>query len=113
MAQTTDIKEDQPAQSVPNGDAAKGAEKAPEKTDAQKVAAQLDANVALVEKSVKAKETRMGSGRLLRTTAGIRKRLTRAILQQFIARHLPEDAPLRPILLAILEQVQTGTSLLR
>lgn len=77
----------------------------PEKSDAEKVAAQLAANVALIEKSVKQKETRMGSGRLLRTTAAVRRRLTRAILQDFISTHLPADSPIRPVLLAVLEQV--------
>lgn len=74
-------------------------------SDAEKVAAQLAANAALIEKSVKLKETRMASGRLLRTTAAIRRRLTRAILQDFISKYLPEDSAMRPVLLAVLEQV--------
>lgn len=78
---------------------------APEQSDAQKVAAQLAANVALIEKSVKQKETRMGSGRLLRTTAAIRRKFSRAILQQFVSISLPDDSAMRPVLLAVLEQV--------
>ena len=108
MAAAADDKQ-QPAKPVENGDAAAPMETeepaAPEQSDAEKVAAQLAANVALIEKSVKQKETRMGSGRLLRTTAAIRRKLSRAILQDFISRSLPEDSAMRPVLLAVLEQV--------
>lgn len=109
MAQAAD-QNDQPAgKPAVNGDAASPMDTeepaAPEQSDAEKVAAQLAANVPLIEKSVKLKETRMGSGRLLRSTAAIRRRLTRAITQDFISRHLPEDSAMRPVLLAVLEQV--------
>lgn len=109
MAQAADKKEAEPGKPVVNGDAAAPLEteeaEQPKQTDAEQAAAQLASNVALIERSVKAKETRMGSGRLLRTTAAIRRRLTRAILQDFITKHLPQDSPSRPTLLAVLEQV--------
>lgn len=108
MTPSADDKKEQ-AKPVENGDAAAPMKTeepaAPEQSDAQKVAAQLAANLALIEKSVKQKETRMGSGRLLRTTAAIRRKLSRAILQQFISSSLPEDSAMRPVLLAVLEQV--------
>lgn len=80
-------------------------EAAPPKSVAEVVADQLTANVALIEKSVKAKETRMGAGKLLRSTAGIRRRLTSSILQDFIRAQLPDDSPLRHTLLAALDKV--------
>jgi 26S proteasome regulatory subunit N3 len=108
MAAAADQK-DETIKPVANGDAAAPMDTeepaAPEQSDAEKVAAQLTSNVALIEKSVKQKETRMGSGRLLRTTAAIRRKLSRAILQEFISQNLPEDSAMRPVLLAVLEQV--------
>ena len=47
----------------------------------------------------------MGSGRLLRSTAALRRRLTRSLLQEFIIKFLPKDSPTRPVLLSVLEQV--------
>ena len=66
---------------------------------------QLAANLAVLEKAVSLKETRMISGRLLRQTAGIRHQLTPQILSDFVTKALPEDATMGPILLKQLRQV--------
>ena len=66
---------------------------------------QLAANLAVLEKAVSMKETRMISGRLLRQTAAIRHQLTPQILSDFVTKALPEDATMGPILLKQLKQV--------
>lgn len=66
---------------------------------------QLAANLAILEKAVSLKETRMISGRLLRQTASIRHQLTPQILSDFVTKALPEGAVMRPILLKQLKQV--------
>ena len=66
---------------------------------------QLAANLAILEKAVSLKETRMISGRLLRQTASIRHQLTPQILSDFVTKALPEDATMGPILLKQLKQV--------
>ena len=68
---------------------------------------QLAANLAVLEKAVSLKETRMISGRLLRQTALIRHQLTPQILSDFVTKALPEDATMGPLLLKQLKQVQT------
>lgn len=68
---------------------------------------QLAANLAVLEKAVSMKETRMISGRLLRQTAAIRHQLTPQILSDFVTKALPEDATMGPILLKQLKQVQS------
>ena len=66
---------------------------------------QLAANLAVLEKAVSLKETRMISGRLLRQTASIRHQLTPQILSDFVTKALPEDATMGPLLLRQLKQV--------
>lgn len=66
---------------------------------------QLAANLAILEKAVSLKETRMISGRLLRQTAAIRHQLTPQMLSDFVTKALPEDATMGPILLKQLKQV--------
>lgn len=66
---------------------------------------QLAANLAVLEKAVSLKETRMISGRLLRQTAAIRHQLTPQILSDFVTKALPEDATMKPVLLKQLKQV--------
>ena len=68
---------------------------------------QLAANIAVLEKAVSLKETRMISGRLLRQTALIRHQLTPQILSDFVTKALPEDATMGPLLLKQLKQVKS------
>lgn len=75
-----------------------------EKTESELVAAQLASIVALIEKNVKSKQA-AASGRVLRTTTAVRKRLSRPILQAFIKQHLPGDSPSASLLLSAIEQV--------
>lgn len=69
---------------------------------------QLAANLAVLEKAVSLKETRMISGRLLRQTASIRHQLTPQILSDFVTKALPEDATMGPLLLKQLKQAASS-----
>ena len=69
------------------------------------VAAQLRANVALLERAVEAKDTRLIVGRLLRQTAAIRRQLQPQILTSLVENILPESCPSRGLLLEQLSQV--------
>ena len=84
-----------------------GGTKPREKTECELVASQLASAVALIEKNVKSKQA-TASGRVLRTTAAVRRRLSTPILQNFISQHLPRDSPSAPMLLSAIEQVFTG-----
>ncbi|KAK9863142.1 hypothetical protein WJX84_002498 [Apatococcus fuscideae] len=68
------------------------------------VAAQLRANVALLERAVEAKDTRLIVGRLLRQTAAIRRQLQPQILTSLVENILPESCPSRGLLLEQLSQ---------
>ena len=64
---------------------------------------QLTANLAILEKAVSLKETRMISGRLLRQTGAIRHHLTPKLLSSFVTKALPNESPLKELLLAQLK----------
>lgn len=99
-------KEDENATDVPSAMDTDISSVAPKKPDAEVVAFLLAANVALMEKNVKVKHA-AASGRVLRTTSALRKRLTAAILRQFISVHLPSSAPLAAQLISVLGQVHS------
>ena len=69
------------------------------------VADQLSAIVALLEASVRAKETRVLVGRLLRQTTAVRCRLNTENLTAFIKATLPEGFPGTDLLLSHLSSV--------
>lgn len=71
-----------------------------------KVSDNLRHAVTLLHKSVKQKETRLLTGRLLRQTAAIRKQLTREAILAFLSQHLPADDVSRVFLQSQLEQVR-------
>ncbi len=103
MAKATDdeMKDAEPAStSTASTDTA-----APEPETKMSPTDQLAANLAVLEKAVSLKETRMISGRLLRQTALIRHQLTPQILSDFVTKALPEGATMGPILLKQLKQV--------
>ncbi len=104
MAKAVDeeMKDAEPASSTAGTDAA-----APEPESRLSPTDQLAVNLAVLEKAVSLKETRMISGRLLRQTALIRHQLTPQILSDFVTKALPEDATMGPLLLKQLKQVQT------
>ncbi len=54
---------------------------------------QLKANVSLIEKAVRHKETRAVFGKLLRQTAAVRRELTAKDLHAFVSSTLPQDSP--------------------
>lgn len=102
----TGVKDDDHATDAPSAMDTDTSTVAPKKPDAEVVASLLAVNVALMEKNVKAKHA-AASGRVLRTTSAIRKRLTAAILRQFISVHLPSSAPLAAQLVEALEKVHS------
>ena len=65
------------------------------------VAAQLRANVLLLERAVQAKDTRLIVGRLLRQTAAIRQELKAQTLKSLIQGVMPESCTTRSLMLEI------------
>lgn len=65
----------------------------------------LQAVVAMLEKSVKMKETRSLTGRVLRQTATIRKQLTAEVLHKFLSSTLAQDLESKAFLLSQVPQV--------
>ena len=68
----------------------------------------LQSIVLLIEKSVKSKETRLQSGRLLRQTAVARRHLSAADLSAFLTASLPDDSPAKAYLLSVVAKVRMG-----
>jgi hypothetical protein len=66
----------------------------------------LQSIVGLIEKSVKSKETRLQSGRLLRQTAVARRQITAADLTAFLGASLPDDSPAKAYLLGVVGKVR-------
>lgn len=66
----------------------------------------LQSIVALIEKSVKSKETRLQSGRLLRQTAVARRHAAAGDLGAFIATNLPDDSPAKAYLSGVVAKVR-------
>ena len=69
------------------------------------VSSALDANLALLERAVRARDTRLLIGRLLRQTAAIRKRLSHNTLVAFVRKALPPGSSTHALLTAQLDQV--------
>lgn len=69
------------------------------------VSTQLTANVAFLESAVRAKETRVIAGRLLRQTTALRKRLDADSLTDFLKFVFPEGYPGTSLLLSHLSKV--------
>ncbi|PNH08316.1 putative 26S proteasome non-ATPase regulatory subunit 3a [Tetrabaena socialis] len=72
------------------------------------VDAKLKAVLALVERSVKQKDTRLLIGRLLRQTASVRKQLTPSSVKAFLQQSLPADLESRVFLSAHVEQASAS-----
>lgn len=106
MAKPSEAKQDEHAvktqkDSTANGTSDKEAAQPAKLT----VAAQLRANVALLERAVQAKDTRLIVGRLLRQTAAIRQQLQPSTLKGLVEGLLPTSCPTRSLLLEQLGQV--------
>lgn len=67
--------------------------------------AQLASILVLLERSVRAKDTKMIVGRLMRQTAAVRSKLDADNLATFIEEALPADQPTRPYLISQLKKV--------
>jgi hypothetical protein len=93
---------DKPEETTKANDAT---EPAPQTQALASVEDKLKAVVALVEKSVKAKDTRLLIGRLLRQTASVRKQLTASNVKCFLQQTLPADLESRAFLCSHVEQV--------
>ena len=111
MVKASDIKQDDSKSSTgkdvtANGSVNEEKEQPPKLT----VAAQLRANLALLERAVQAKETRLIVGRLLRQTAAIRQQLTTPMLKSLVEGLIPETSPTRGLLLVQLGQVMPSLS---
>ena len=87
------------------GGAGKQGEEAAAPPPPPKPLAVLRANAALIEKAVAQKETRTLFGRVLRQTAGVRRRLTAADLSAFLEGALPPGSPALQQLVAAVKQV--------
>jgi len=70
---------------------------------------QLRANTELLEKAVRAKETRVLSGRLLRQTAAVRRALDADTLAGYVREALPAGLPARDMLLDALSKARAGS----
>ena len=69
------------------------------------VKATLTANVSLLESAVRAKETRVLAGRLMRQTTAVRKRMTADDISTFVREKLPHGYPGTVLLLSHLSKV--------
>jgi hypothetical protein len=65
----------------------------------------LSTMASLLEGAVKALETRLIAGRLMRQVAAVRKHLSASLLRVFVAGALADDCLLKPKLLAVLDEV--------
>ncbi|EFJ52858.1 26S proteasome regulatory complex [Volvox carteri f. nagariensis] len=83
---------------------ANGAAESAALAPATSVEDKLKSVVALVEKSVKAKDTRLLIGRLLRQTASVRKQLTASNVKCFLQQMLPAELESRTFLCSHVEQ---------
>ena len=79
---------------------------ADERPSPPSVKAMLAANVALLGAAVRAKETRVLAGRLMRQTTAVRKRLTAEDLSDFVKEMLPHGYPGTSLLLSHLSKVR-------
>ena len=85
-----------------NGIKKKGADETPLPPT---VKAMLIANVSLLESAVRAKETRVLAGRLMRQTTAVRRRMTADDLSAFVREMLPHGYPGSVLLLSYLSKV--------
>jgi len=105
MGKEIDMKDaDVPSSAAPeqNGVTEKEADETPSPPT---VKAMLAANVALLEAAVRAKETRVLAGRLMRQSTAVRKRMTADELSVFVMEMLPHGYPGTAFLLSHLSKV--------
>ena len=105
MGKEIDMKDVDVPSSAPaeqNGSTKKGADKTPSPPT---VKAMLTANVSLLESAVRAKETRVLAGRLMRQTTAVRRRMTADDLSAFVREMLPHGYPGAVLLLSHLSKV--------
>lgn len=108
MGKELDMKDAEPAAEASDSkaDADKmQTDEAPPKPTAQDLLAN---NVALLEKAVRMKDTRLVMGRVLRQTGTVRKLLQPDVLSTFVRSTLPEGNPARPMLLAAINKASGG-----
>ncbi len=96
---------DVPASDAVNQNGVKKKE-ADERPSPPSVKAMLAASVAVLEAAVRAKETRVLAGRLMRQTTAVRKRLTAEDLSAFVKEMLPHGYPGTSLLLLHLSKVR-------
>lgn len=91
---------------VPNGAEAKGKDTSSGEVQPPSVQQRLAANVQLIEKAVKQKETRTPFSKLIRITQAIRKELTSQDVQVFVRSTLPTSLASTATILDHLQQVR-------
>ena len=91
---------------VPNGAEAKGKDASSVEPQPLSVQQRLAANVQLIEKAVKQKETRTPFSNLIRLTQAIRKQLTAQDVQVFVRSNLPASLASTTTILEHLQQVR-------
>ena len=106
MGKAIDMKDADPPSSTAKPAAKDSKDKPPPPPPS--VSEQLAANVALLETSVRAKETRVLVGRLLRQTNAVRRQLNADNLTDFIRATLPESYPGTQVLLSHLSKVRSS-----
>ena len=108
MGEQTAPKEDQPSTSPPTEKASAATSDGADAKDQPvklTTAAQLRANLVLLERAVLSKDTRLIVGRLLRQTAAVRQQLKPPMLKSLISESLPETCSTRVLMLEQLNQV--------
>ena len=78
--------------------------------DAPNTSVQLANILVLLERSVKAKDTKMIVGRLMRQTAAVRSQLEPEVLTTFIEEALPPGHPSRVYLVSQIGKVETRSA---
>lgn len=69
---------------------------------------QLAVTVSVIDRAVRAKETRTVFNRVLRQVAGVRRRMQSKDLRDFVTAHIPPGNPSLEPLLAALDEVGGG-----
>ncbi|EIE24637.1 26S proteasome regulatory subunit [Coccomyxa subellipsoidea C-169] len=96
------------ADAAPSDSTAARTEKKETAEQPPSVSAQLATNVSLLESAVRAKETRLLVGRLLRQTTAVRKQLTAENLADFVKNVLPRGYPGTSLLLTHLNKASSA-----
>ncbi len=105
MGNEIEMKDADAPSSIPKEQSKDDKKAAHEQPSPASVKAMLSANVLLLEAAVRAKETRVLAGRLMRQTTSVRRKLTADDLSAFVRETLPHGYPGTSLLLEHLSKV--------